>query len=147
MRVSTWLQSSDSCSLLVALLASTDCFDSQVLAQLMAATDIPQILTQLMLFTVLPPPPTAQFVAKRYKKPVDRTVYFADVVLQMDAKFLGEQSLLFFLFFGVSSGRWLAVCFSGFLLSAQKSNGFHIVIADGRQALGPARSYPCQSRC
>ena len=35
----------------------------------------------------------AQFVAKRYKKPVDRAVYFADVVLQMDAKFLGEQDL------------------------------------------------------
>jgi hypothetical protein len=31
-----------------------------------------------------------QFVAKRYKKPVDRAVYFADVVLQMDAKFLGK---------------------------------------------------------
>lgn len=39
------------------------------------------------------PPPLfvmVQFVAKRYKKPVDRTVYFADVVLQMDAKFLGR---------------------------------------------------------
>jgi hypothetical protein len=31
-----------------------------------------------------------QFVAKRYKKPVERAVYFADAVLQMDAKFLGE---------------------------------------------------------
>jgi hypothetical protein len=33
------------------------------------------------------------FVAKRYKKVVDRDIYFADVVLQMDAKFLGELSL------------------------------------------------------
>lgn len=31
-----------------------------------------------------------QFVAKRYKKPVERAVYFADAVLQMDAKFLGK---------------------------------------------------------
>ncbi|KAF8055109.1 Eef2k [Scenedesmus sp. PABB004] len=30
------------------------------------------------------------FVAKRYKRPVDRGVYFADVVLQMDAKYLGD---------------------------------------------------------
>jgi len=33
------------------------------------------------------------FVAKRYKKVVDRDIYFADVVLQMDAKFFGEPSL------------------------------------------------------
>uniref|UniRef100_A0A383WC16 Alpha-type protein kinase domain-containing protein n=1 Tax=Tetradesmus obliquus TaxID=3088 RepID=A0A383WC16_TETOB len=31
------------------------------------------------------------FVAKRYKKPVARDVYFADVVLQMDAKWLGDE--------------------------------------------------------
>lgn len=30
------------------------------------------------------------FVAKRYKKPVERDVYYADVVLQMDAKYLGQ---------------------------------------------------------
>jgi hypothetical protein len=34
--------------------------------------------------------PLLQFVAKRYKKPVERAVYFADAVLQMDAKFLGK---------------------------------------------------------
>jgi len=31
------------------------------------------------------------FVAKRYKKPVENKVYFADVALQMDAKHLGDE--------------------------------------------------------
>lgn len=45
-------------------------------------------------------------VAKRYKKPVERDVYFGDVVLQMDAKYLGE-------------GCWIAGRCSAGLLSWQ----------------------------